>query len=75
MISELNVNEKEDFNKKNNTVMENFSDWLLCRPDGVDCDFMEIVSGVIYGTENEINFSISFKMPFDDNKPRKKDKK
>ena len=69
------MEQKENFNNSNNTIMENFSDWLLSRPNGVDCDFLEITSGVIYGTENEINFSISFKMPFDDNKPRKKDKK
>ena len=69
------MEQKENFNNSNNTIMENFSDWLLSRPNGVDCDFMEITSGEIYGTENEINFSISFKMPFDDNKPRKKDKK
>ena len=68
------MEQKENFNNSNNTIMENFSDWLLSRPNGVDCDFLEITSGVIYGTENEINFSISFKMPFDDNKPRKKDK-
>ena len=69
------MEQKENFNNSNNTIMENFSDWLLSRPNGVNCDFLEITSGVIYGTENEINFSISFKMPFDDNKPRKKDKK
>tara|TARA_R100000329_G_scaffold116308_1_gene95667 strand:- start:277 stop:486 length:210 start_codon:yes stop_codon:yes gene_type:complete len=69
------MGQKENFNNSNNTIMENFSDWLLNRPNGVDCDFLEITNGVIYGTENEINFSISFKMPFDDNKPRKKDKK
>ena len=69
------MEQKENFNNSNNTIMENFSDCLLSRPNGVNCDFLEITSGVIYGTENEINFSISFKMPFDDNKPRKKDKK
>ena len=69
------MEQKENFNNSNNTIMENFSDWLLSRSNGVNCDFLEITSGVIYGTENEINFSISFKMPFDDNKPRKKDKK
>ena len=69
------MEQKENFNNSNNTIMENFSDWLLSRPNGVNCDFLEITSGVIYGIENEINFSISFKMPFDDNKPRKKDKK
>lgn len=59
------------FDNEDNTVMENFSDWILDRPVGVDCQFMEICSGVVYGTENEICFSIQFQMPFDDSKPRK----
>ena len=50
------MEQKENFNNSNNTIMENFSDWLLSRPNGVNCDFLEITSGVIYGTENEINF-------------------
>jgi len=66
---------KQNFNNSNNTIMENFSDWLLSRPHGVDCDFVDLCNGEIYGTDNEVNLTVSFKMSFNERKPRKKDKK
>ena len=59
----------------NKTIMEKFSSWMLSRPEGVDCDFVDLCNGEIYGTDNEVNLTVSFKMSFNERKPRKKDKK
>ena len=55
----------------NKTIMEKFSDWILNRPKGVDCDFVDLCNGEIYGTDNEVNLTLSFKMSFNERKPRK----